>query len=393
MDIQNLLSSIQGTLGNSLPGILGALLILIVGWLVAIAIRAGVRRGLKSVGLNKRMGGGFDTESLLSKVAFWVVIAFVMIGVFNALDLAAFSEPLNALVSQVTAFLPKGIAAAVVGLVGWALATGARNVVANGLAQTSLDEKLASEAGVAPVSSNMSNIAYWLVIILFLPLVLGILGMQGLLAPVQNMVDNFLAVLPNIFAAAVIGFIGWLVAKIVREIVSNLSASAGVNKAWKSAGVGGDTKLSDILGLVVFIFILVPSLIAAFEKLNISVISVPATHMLGMFLTAIPNKVAAAVILTITWFVSRFVAGLLSDVLKATAFDQWPARMGLKTLTDGGFLLSQFAGRVVVFFAMLFASVEAANRLGFYQVRDVVTEFIQFAGQILLGSVIIMVGV
>ena len=44
-------------------------------------------------------------------------------------------------------------------------------------------------------------------------------------------------------------------------------------------------------------------------------------------------------------------------------------------------------------FAMLFASVEAANRLGFYQVRDVVTEFIQFAGQILLGSVIIMVGV
>lgn len=161
MDIQNLLSSIQGTLGNSLPGILGALLILIVGWLVAIAIRAGVRRGLKSVGLNKRMGGGFDTESLLSKVAFWVVIAFVMIGVFNALDLAAFSEPLNALVSQVTAFLPKGIAAAVVGLVGWALATGARNVVANGLAQTSLDEKLASEAGVAPVSSNMSNIAYW----------------------------------------------------------------------------------------------------------------------------------------------------------------------------------------------------------------------------------------
>lgn len=184
-----------------------------------------------------------------------------------------------------------------------------------------------------------------------------------------------------------------MVAKIVREIVSNLSASAGVNKAWKSAGVGGDTKLSDILGLVVFIFILVPSLIAAFEKLNISVISVPATHMLGMFLTAIPNIVAAAVILTITWFVSRFVAGLLSDVLKATAFDQWPARMGLKTLTDGGFLLSQFAGRVVVFFAMLFASVEAANRLGFYQVRDVVTEFIQFAGQILLGSVIIMVGV
>ncbi|MEM7467394.1 MAG: mechanosensitive ion channel [Pseudomonadota bacterium] len=393
MDIQSLLSSIQGTLGSSLPGIVGALLILIVGWFFAIAIRAGVRRGLGKVGLNARLGSSFDAESFLSKVAFWVIMAFVFIGVFNALDLTAFSEPLDALVSQVTGYLPKGVAALIVGLVGWALAGGARTVVANGLAQTSLDEKLAGDAGVAPVSSNMSNIAYWLVILLFLPIVLGILGLQGLLAPVQGMVDDFLAVLPNIFAAAVIGFVGWLVAKIVREIVTNLSASAGIDNAWDKAGISGETKLSNVLGLVVFIFILVPSLIAAFEKLNISVISDPATHMLGMFLTAIPNIVAAAVILTITWFVARFVAGLLGDVLQATAFDQWPSRMGLTALADSGFKLSDFASRLVIFFAMLFASVEAANRLGFYQVRDVVTEFIQFAGQILLGSVIIMVGV
>ena len=393
MDIQGLIHSIQGTLGNSLPGIIGALLILIIGWFFAVAVRAGLRRGLAKLGLNERLGGEFDSESFLSKVAFWIVMAFVLIGVFNALDLTAFSEPLDALVSQVTAYLPKAIAALVVGLVGWALAGGARSVVVNGLSQTNLDEKLSSDAGVAPVSSNMSNIAYWLVILLFLPLVLGILGMQGLLEPVQAMVNDFLAVLPNIFAAAVIGFVGWLVAKIVREIVANISDSAGVNKAWTSSGIASETKLSDVLGLVAFIFILVPSLIAAFEKLNISVISDPATHMLGMFLTAIPNIVAAAVILTITWFVARFVASLLGDVLRATAFDQWPARMGLTALADSGFKLSETASRLVVFFAMLFASVEAANRLGFYQVRDVVTEFIQFAGQILLGSVIIMVGV
>lgn len=393
MDMQSLLGSIQGSLGHSLPGIIGALLILMLGWLFAVAVRAAIKRGLHALALNERIGSRFDTESFISKVVYWVLLAFVLIGVFNALDLTSFSQPLDALVSQVTAYVPKAIGALIVGLLGWALATAARNVVVNGLAQTSLDEKLSKEAGVAPISSNMANIAYWLVILLFLPMVLGILGMQGLLAPVQSMVDNFLIVLPNIFAAAVIGFVGWLVAKITREIVANLTASAGVNKAWDSAGLGGETKLSDILGLVVFIFIFVPSLIAAFEKLNIGVISEPATHMLGMFLTAIPNIVAAAVILTISWFVSRFVAGLLTEVLRATAFDQWPGRIGLTTLSSSGFQLSVFAGKLVVFFAMLFAAVEAANRLGFYQVRDVVTEFIQFAGQILLGSVIIMVGV
>ena len=41
---------------------------------------------------------------------------------------------------------------------------------------------------------------------------------------------------------------------------------------------------------------------------------------------------------------------------------------------------------------MLFATVEAANRLGFSQVRDIVSTFIQFGSQILLGSVILAVG-
>ena len=393
MDIQSLMASIQGALGNTLPGILGALAILILGWFVAMAMRAATRNGLAALSLNERIEGSFDVETFLSKFVFWTVIAFVLIGVFNALDLQAFSKPLDGLVSQITTYLPKMISALVVALVGWALAGAAKNLVSNSLAKTNFDERLASEAGVAPVSSNMANIAYWLVILLFLPVVLGILGLQGLLAPVQTMVDNFLAMLPNIFAAAVIAFVGWLIAKIMREIVRNLSASAGVNKAWEQAGLTGSTQLSDILGLVVFIFIFVPSLIGAFEKLDINVISDPATHMLGMFLSAIPNIVAAAVILTITWFVARFVAGLLADLLKVTAFDEWPQRMGLTTITDSGVQLSQFAGKLVVFFSMLFASVEAANRLGFYQVRDLVTEFIQFGSQILLGTIIILIGV
>ena len=41
---------------------------------------------------------------------------------------------------------------------------------------------------------------------------------------------------------------------------------------------------------------------------------------------------------------------------------------------------------------MLFATVEAANRLDFTEVRDLVATFIKFGGQVLLGSVILAVG-
>jgi hypothetical protein len=41
---------------------------------------------------------------------------------------------------------------------------------------------------------------------------------------------------------------------------------------------------------------------------------------------------------------------------------------------------------------MLFAVVEAANRLGFVQVSELVTMFVQFGGDILLGAVILVAG-
>ena len=47
---------------------------------------------------------------------------------------------------------------------------------------------------------------------------------------------------------------------------------------------------------------------------------------------------------------------------------------------------------LLLFFAMLFATVEAANRLDFTQVRDIVTLFIRFGGNVLLGGVILVIG-
>jgi uncharacterized protein YacL len=47
---------------------------------------------------------------------------------------------------------------------------------------------------------------------------------------------------------------------------------------------------------------------------------------------------------------------------------------------------------LLLFFAMLFATVEAANRLEFTQVRDVVTLFIRFGANVLLGSIILVIG-
>lgn len=55
MDLSTLASSLQATLGAQLPGILGALGILIIGWLVAVTARAGMGRLLSVLKVNARI--------------------------------------------------------------------------------------------------------------------------------------------------------------------------------------------------------------------------------------------------------------------------------------------------------------------------------------------------
>jgi len=396
MDMTKLTEALQETLGSSLPGVLGAVGILLVGWLVAIVIRAGVRKGLGFLQLNTRLGSTtgtqMDVEGGTATALYYLVLLFVLVGFFNALNLETVSGPLRGLLDQVLAFAPKIVAGGVLMLVAWVLATVVRTVVSKALQATSLDDKLSSEAGMSPMSDNLGNVLFWLIILLFLPGILGTLELDGILAPVQGMVNEMMGMLPNIFGALIIGGVGWFVAKIVRDLVSNLLAAGGADGMGKQVGLRGTMSLSKLVGLIAYILIFVPALIAALQALNIEVITVPATQMLNAMMGAIPNIFAAAIILAVAFFVSRLISHLISNLLGGIGFDQLPAKIGIGQMFEGGVTPSQLVGKVIVFFIMLFATVEAANRLGFGQVSQLVAMFIEFGGQVLLGSVIIGVG-
>lgn len=401
MDFSNLLDATQSTLGDTLggtlPGILGALLILVGGWLVAVLVRALMRRTLGLARLDERIesntGRRIELEGGIAKAVYYVVLLLVLVAFFNALELERASGSLQALVDQVLAYVPKLVAGGLLVLVAWVAATLVRAVVTQALGATGLDERLSAHAGMQPMSQSLGQVLYWLIILLFLPAILGALGLTGLLEPVEGMVDEFLAMLPNVVAAVALGVIGWLVARILRDLVSNLLSVAGADRLGEQAGLRGTTTLSGLIGLVVYIFVLVPALIAALNALQVEAISAPATDMLAAFMAAIPHVFAAAVILAVAWLVAGFLAHLATGLLGGVGFDRLPEKLGLPpTVNAGETTPSEFAGKVVVLFVMLFAVVEAANRMGFGQVSGLVGMLIAFGAQVLLGVVILAVG-
>lgn len=396
MNLDPFLEALQGAFGSHLPQILGALAIFIVGWLIAVVGRAATMRVLSLMRLNQRItdstGVSVDTERPIALGVFWLLLLVTVIAVLNVLDLASVSGPFAAMMGDIVGYLPHLAAGVVLSLVAWLVASLLRGAVGRVLSATSLDERLSAHAGMAPISQQAGNVVFWLVLLMFLPSVLAAFRLTGTLGPVQDMLTRGLDILPNVFAAAVIAFVGWIVARVLRGLVTNLLAAAGADSVSERVGLDASVKLSRLAGTLVFLLVLVPSLIAALDALKIEAISGPATLMLGKLLDAVPHILAAAIIIVLTWYVARFAAALLSRLLENAGVDSLPERIGLAHVFAGGTRPSALAHWAVMFFAMLFAVVEASDQLGFAQVRDVVTTFIGFAGEIVLGGLILSVG-
>ncbi|MCE6116712.1 mechanosensitive ion channel [Acinetobacter baumannii] len=375
--------------------ILAAIVILLVGWIIALLVAAGVKKLLQKVNTNAKLSSATgrtpNIEGLISKVVFWFILILAVVAALNVLNISGVSGPFSNMVNQVLVYIPNIIAAVVVGFIGWIVARLVRAGVTNVLSRTQLDDKLSSEVGVGGISQNISEILYWLVLLLFLPIVLSILGLTGLLIPVQNMVNDAVAFLPNIFIAGVIVFVGYILAKIVRGIVEGLINSLGVQSQAEKIGLFKNSNVGKFLGSFVFAIIIITTLIVAFEALGIETISQPATAMLNEILQAIPNIIAAGLILLVAYIVSRFVGRLVAELIAGTGVDEIPAKLDVQRFL-GQTKVSNAVGWLIVFFTMLFAVSEAADRLGFDQISGLIAMFIHFGANILLGAVILVIG-
>jgi Conserved TM helix len=397
------------SLGSMLLNIIGATLILILGWIVSKAVAGIVRQLLKKTSFDDRLsgfisGGGrnqFSVEGVLVVLVEWLIKIIAIVAALNVLSLTTVSQPLNNFLSQVLGFLPRiGSAAALLG-VAWVLATVVKNLAIQSAESFDLDSRLnsASSEGAISPTDTLGNALYWFVFLFFLPVILGVLGLEGPLAPVQSLLSQILSAIPQILKAVMIGAVGWFIANIVRNVVTNLLAATGVDNIGRQVGISQaktGQSLSALGGLVTYVFILIPAIIAALKELGISAISDPATNMLQVFMSAIPLIFTAGVILAVSYFVGKILADLAASLLGGFGFDSMMGKIGLqaKPAADGTVATtpSQIAGKVVLVGTMLVATVAAIDVLNLPALKTVATSLLGIAGQVLVGVLLFGVG-
>ena len=292
---------------------------------------------------------------------------------------------------KVGAFMPDALGALIVLFLGILLAAFTRKGTKFLLEKLKLDERINKKLNNdIQVETSIASFAYYLVLLFILMLVLSILNVEGVLEPLQDMFGKFVGYIPNIIAAGVIGFAGYLIARIASVIVG--TAASGIDVLSQKIGMSDVINLSKLVQQLVFLFIFVPILILALDALNMSAISDPATQMLNELMAAIPNIIGAAIILGVAFVFGKFVTSMLSELLSNLGADKIPEKLELKKIVGKNFKLSKLAGNVVFFFIMFFAVISALEKLEMTEVSTVLSDLLELAGKIVLGMAILVIG-
>jgi quinol-cytochrome oxidoreductase complex cytochrome b subunit len=155
MNINDSLQRAADSFFGFLPNLLGFLVLLLVGWIIAKVIAGLVRKGTEAAGVDRRLAEtssgravesmmpGASAARLIGVVVFWLVFGFFLVAAAGALQVPAVTDFMN----RVLAYLPNIVVAVLIFVIAALLAGG----VAKGVSRVMGDNPMGQVvAAVAP---------------------------------------------------------------------------------------------------------------------------------------------------------------------------------------------------------------------------------------------------
>jgi hypothetical protein len=220
---------------------------------------------------------------------------------------------------------------------------------------------------------------------------------SGMIQPFQDFFGTLIGFLPTLIAVLVLLLIAWILAKVLRSGARRLMRATTIDR---KLGKGADPSdpsqfpVAEGTGTAVFWIVWVLFILAILQVLGVQGLFDSIVVAFQRIFAAVPNIIAAVLVLGIFYLVGRLLARLVTTGLASIRFDELPVKLGLaKEAPKGAGSASSVAGYIVMVFIMLFAIIMAADLLGFAAVNELIAVLTQFLGLVLLGAVIIGVGI
>lgn len=249
----------------------------------------------------------------------------------------------------------------------------------------------AKEAVAKSAIAFIGKLVYFVVFLLFLPSVLDRLGMDSVSTPITNLVNRFLAFVPNLIAAGVIIAVGLFIAGLVKDLLASFLKAVKVDTLQEKAGIKAteSTSFSSIIANVIYGVIVLVVVTTGLDQLEIPAISRPANDIVASIFAIIPSVLAAIVIIAAGVFIAKLVAKLLEGLLAGVGTDSLLEKI---TGSKKKLSLSKVISDVVKYVLVIIFLVQGINVLDLPVLTNIGAAVLGYLPAVLTAVIILAIG-
>jgi len=303
-----------------IPGVVAAIILLVIAFLVAKLAQSLVTKLLKAVKAENFLtkvgvkdGATGSAITFVAKLVFFIVFLLFLPAVLDKLGMGSVSAPITSMVNTFLAFVPKLIAAVIIIAVGMFIANIVKELLIPVLKAIKVDA-IQEKAGInasesTSFSSIIANVVYGVIVLIVITSALEQLGITAISQPANDIVSTIFAMIPNVLATILVIAIGVFIAKLVAKLLENLLAGVGADTLIEKITGNSEKKLalSKIISSVVKYVLVIIFLVQGINLLQLEVL----TEVGAAIISYMPAVLSAVLIIAAGMFAANAVEALL----------------------------------------------------------------------------------
>ena len=311
------------TISESLPGVVGAFIVLVLGWLFALLVRRIVHGLMKRTEWDERLLGNtiVDTNKFIANLVYYVLMVIILLVVLEILGVSYVLDPITHMLTEFLGFIPNILAGIAIIFIGYVIAKFVSNLVKMA---GSFFDRIASNIGFKETDKLVHFIQQLVFAIVFIPFIiqgLNALQLDAITNPANNVLHEMLDAVPNIIGAILIIAVFVIGGRFLTSFVKDLLANLGIDNLVEKLQLKeilGENKLSIIVSNLILYFLVFFGVISGVEMLGLgrlaevlhTILNLSGNVLFGLIILVMGNFLGSIIFRIVGNDENKFVAGI-----------------------------------------------------------------------------------
>ena len=311
------------TISESLPGVVGAFIVLVLGWLFALLVRRIVHGLMKRTEWDERLLGNtiVDTNKFIANLVYYVLMVIILLVVLEILGVSYVLDPITHMLTEFLGFIPNILAGIAIIFIGYVIAKFVSNLVKMA---GSFFDRIASNIGFKETDKLVHFIQQLVFAIVFIPFIiqgLNALQLDAITNPANNVLHEMLDAVPNIIGAILIIAVFVIGGRFLTSFVKDLLANLGIDNLVEKLQLKeilGENKLSVIVSNLILYFLVFFGVISGVEMLGLgrlaevlhTILNLSGNVLFGLIILVMGNFLGSIIFRIVGNDENKFVAGI-----------------------------------------------------------------------------------